>query len=155
MRNRYYSVLKSVQHFQYPQNLKRCEVFASLPTATFGYAIKVNKGTNVYLPCHFPPSSQVKANALWFKETGVGQRIQLHPGDGSTDEVERLEQLYPLDHDQTVVLREVLMEDAGSYTCESPENKKLSTVDILVEGKTQPYPPLIHVLLCYTDFCYP
>ncbi|TMS23127.1 Plasma protease C1 inhibitor [Larimichthys crocea] len=101
--------------------------------ATFGYAIKVNKGTNVYLPCHFPPSSQVKANALWFKETGVGERIQLHPGDGSTDEVERLEQLYPLDHDQTVVLREVLMEDAGSYTCESPENKKLSTVDILVE----------------------
>ncbi|NP_001290301.1 plasma protease C1 inhibitor precursor [Larimichthys crocea] len=101
--------------------------------ATFGYAIKVNKGTNVYLPCHFPPSSQVKANALWFKETRVGQRIQLHPGDGSTDEVERLEQLYPLDHDQTIVLREVLMEDAGSYTCESPENKKLSTVDILVE----------------------
>ncbi|KAG8014787.1 Plasma protease C1 inhibitor, partial [Nibea albiflora] len=102
-------------------------------TATIGYAIKVSKGSNVYLPCHFPPSSQVEANALWFKETAAGKRIQLLTGDFSTDEVDRLELLYPLDHDQTLLLREVVMEDAGSYTCESPENKKLTTVDIIVE----------------------
>ncbi|XP_041789969.1 plasma protease C1 inhibitor [Chelmon rostratus] len=101
--------------------------------ASVRYIFKVTEGSNIHLPCYFPLSSQVEANALWFKETGVGRRMRLNTGDDSTGDSEKVEQLYPLDHDQTIILRQIVMEDAGTYTCESANRQKLSTVDIVVE----------------------
>nr|AFO64913.1 C1 inhibitor [Oplegnathus fasciatus]AHA51697.1 C1 inhibitor precursor [Oplegnathus fasciatus] len=101
--------------------------------ALVGYTIKAFTGTNVHLPCHFPPSSQVTANALWFKETGVGKRTRLNAGDESTGDNARVDLLYPGDHDQTISLRDTVMEDAGIYSCESAEGQKLSTVYVIVE----------------------
>ncbi|XP_073322995.1 plasma protease C1 inhibitor [Pagrus major] len=101
--------------------------------ATIVYTIKINEGSNVHLPCHFPSSSQVTANALWYKETGVGMMTRLNFGDGSTGDDEKVEQLYPMDHDQSILLRRTAMEDAGTYYCQSAEGDKLSTVNIIVE----------------------
>lgn len=115
-------------------NLNKFEVLVSLSTASIGYTMKVLKGSAIPLPCHFPLSSQVTADALWFKETGVGKRMQLIPRDDSTGDNNRVEQLYPLDHDQTIILRDTVMEDAGIYQCESVDGKKLSTVYVIVEG---------------------
>ncbi|XP_070684079.1 plasma protease C1 inhibitor [Pempheris klunzingeri] len=100
--------------------------------ASIGYTIKVNEGSTFQLPCHFPFSSKVTANALWFKEMDVGKKTLLNTGDESTGDGERVELLYPLDHDQTVILRDAVMEDAGIYQCESAEGKKMSTVYIIV-----------------------
>ncbi|XP_034393449.1 plasma protease C1 inhibitor [Cyclopterus lumpus] len=101
--------------------------------ASFSYVIKVFEGSTAHLPCHFPPSNQVKANALWFKEAGLDKRTQLPlEGDPSADN-KRVEQLYPLDHDQTIIIRDIVMEDAGNYICQSAEEKKLSSVYIIVE----------------------
>lgn len=123
------------------------EVFVSLSTASVRYIFKVTEGSNIHLPCYFPLSSQVEANALWFKETGVGRRMRLNTGDDSTGDSEKVEQLYPLDHDQTIILRQIVMEDAGTYTCESANRQKLSTVDIVVEGR---FGNLFHILLMYS-----
>ncbi|GLD66933.1 plasma protease C1 inhibitor-like protein [Lates japonicus] len=98
--------------------------------ASIGYTIKVIKGSYVRLPCNFPPGSQVVANALWFRETDDGRRMMLNPQD---EENNKLELLYPFDHDQTLILRDTAMDDAGIYTCESTDGKKLSTVYIIVE----------------------
>ena len=108
--------------------------------ASIGYTMKVLKGSAIPLPCHFPLSSQVTADALWFKETGVGKRMQLIPRGDSTGDNNRVEQLYPLDHDQTIILRDTVMEDAGIYQCESVDGKKLSTVYVIVEVGSTPVP---------------
>nr|XP_046270185.1 plasma protease C1 inhibitor [Scatophagus argus] len=108
--------------------------------ASVGYTIRVIEGTTINLPCNFPKSSQVRANALWFKETGAGKRTQLNLGDDSTGGNERMEQLYPMDTDQAVILREVVMEDAGVYSCESAKGEKLSTVYVVVEAGPTPPP---------------
>ncbi|TDH16191.1 hypothetical protein EPR50_G00017330 [Perca flavescens] len=79
--------------------------------ASISYTIKVTEGANAHLPCYFPPSSQVKADALWFKETVPNMRTRLNPEDDNM----RLELLYPLDHDQTSIIRSTVMEDAGLY----------------------------------------
>lgn len=102
--------------------------------ALVGYAIKLKVGDEARLPCHFPPYSQVTANALWFKDLGVGKRTLLNAGDESTDDNARVELLYPGDHDQTLMLRGIVMEDAGTYSCESADGQKLSTVDLFVEA---------------------
>lgn len=109
-------------------------MFACVSTASVGYNIKAFRGNDIRLPCHFPSSGQVEANALWFKEMGVGKRTLLNPGDESTDGNEKVEQLYSLDSDQTILLRNIVMEDAGIYHCESSSGEKLSTVDLVVEG---------------------
>lgn len=118
--------------------LKSRNVFSSFSfpaTASIGYTIKAPEGSRVHLPCHFPPSSlPVRANAVWYKETGAGMRSQLTLEDDSTDENKKLELLYPLDQDQTIILRNIVMEDAGIYQCETTEGEKLSTVYIFVEG---------------------
>ncbi|KAM8772411.1 plasma protease C1 inhibitor [Acanthopagrus schlegelii] len=101
--------------------------------ATIVYTIKINVGSNVHLPCHFPPSSQVSANALWYKEMGAGMVTRLTLGDSSTGDDAKVEQLYPMDHDQSIILRHTAMEDAGTYHCQSAEGDKLSTVNIIVE----------------------
>lgn len=117
-----------------------------LSTASIGYTIKAIEGSTIHLPCHFPSSSQVSANALWFNETGVGTRTLLNLGEGSTGDNERVEQLYPLDHDQTIILRDAVIEDAGIYKCESVEGELLSTIHVIIEGRSG---NLFH-MLCYT-----
>ncbi|XP_051239618.1 plasma protease C1 inhibitor [Dicentrarchus labrax] len=108
--------------------------------ASVPYTIRVTEGSTIHLPCHFPLSSQVSANALWSKETAAGMRTRLTLGDGSTDDNEKVEQLYPMDHDQSIILRNTVMEDAGLYICESAEGQKLSTVQITVEAAPTPVP---------------
>ncbi|XP_031727364.1 plasma protease C1 inhibitor [Anarrhichthys ocellatus] len=103
------------------------------------YTIKLIEGFTPHLPCHFPPSNQVKANALWFKETG--KSTKLHLEDDPTAEHKRVEQLYPLDHDQTIIIRDIVMEDAGNYICQSAEGEKLSSVNIIVEVAPTAVPP--------------
>uniref|UniRef100_A0A4W6BR61 Serpin peptidase inhibitor, clade G (C1 inhibitor), member 1 n=1 Tax=Lates calcarifer TaxID=8187 RepID=A0A4W6BR61_LATCA len=83
-------------------------------------------GLTLKLVCVF----QVVANALWFRETDDGGRVMLNLQD---EENNKLELLYPLDHDQTLILRDTAMDDAGIYTCESTDGKKLSTIYIIVE----------------------
>uniref|UniRef100_UPI0037E857D1 plasma protease C1 inhibitor n=1 Tax=Semicossyphus pulcher TaxID=241346 RepID=UPI0037E857D1 len=115
------------------------------------YTIKITEGNSGNLPCYFPRTSQVTANALWFKETRLGQRAQLNTEDNSSDDDKRIEQLYPSDHDQTIILRDTVLTDTGKYFCES-EGKTLSTVFIFIEvaptdvpyscsGLTQPWEP--------------
>ncbi|KAM3624039.1 uncharacterized protein V6R79_018386 [Siganus canaliculatus] len=108
--------------------------------ASVGYSIKVVEGVTVHLPCHFPPSSQATANALWFKDTGVGKTIQLNLGNSSTFSDVRIEQMYPDDTDQTILIRDSVTGDAGIYSCQSVEGKKLSTVYLVVEAAPAPVP---------------
>ncbi|XP_059193608.1 plasma protease C1 inhibitor [Centropristis striata] len=98
------------------------------------YYIKVTEGSDAQLPCNFPRSSNVKANALWFKETGAEKnRTLLNPEDVPTAEDNRVELMYPSDPDQTLLIRNVVMEDAGQYLCESAEGATLSSALIIVE----------------------
>ncbi|XP_031158599.2 plasma protease C1 inhibitor [Sander lucioperca] len=96
--------------------------------ASISYTIKVTEGSIAHLPCYFPPSSQVKADALWVKETGPNMRTRLNPEDDN----KRVELLYPLDHDQTSIIRNTIMADAGLYIC-SAEGELLSSVYLIVE----------------------
>ncbi|XP_045902900.1 plasma protease C1 inhibitor [Micropterus dolomieu] len=122
------------------ENMELIRTYNITVDAVIGYTIKVNFGTNVKLPCHFPPSSQITANALWFKETDVGERTQLNLGDESTVDDNRVGLIYPFDHDQTIVLRNTVLEDAGIYNCESVDGEKLSTVYIIVDAASTPAP---------------
>ncbi len=81
---------------------------------------------------------------------GAGERKCLSTGDDSTDDNAKVELLYPNDHDQTIILRDVAMEDAGTYSCESAEGAKLSTVDIIIEGRSG---NLSYKLLCCGTVC--
>ncbi|KAK5926685.1 hypothetical protein CgunFtcFv8_022235 [Champsocephalus gunnari] len=102
--------------------------------ASFNYSIKVIKGSTAHLPCHFQPAREVKANALWFKETGLGNELLNPEGDN------RVDLLYTMDHDQTIIIRDVGMEDAGTYLCRSAEGAKLSSVNVIVEVAPTPPP---------------
>ncbi|XP_037328780.2 plasma protease C1 inhibitor [Pungitius pungitius] len=95
----------------------------------FMYTVKVFEGSTANLPCHFPPSNEVKTDAIWFKETNREKRTQLPLGDNNS----RVEQLYPLDHDQAILIRDIVEEDAGNYICQSPEGQSLSFVNVIVE----------------------
>lgn len=105
----------------------------SLSVATVDLSMKVMEGSTIQLLCHFPHSSQVTVNAQWYKESDNVRRTKLNLDESSPDG-NRVEQLYPLDHDQTILIRNVVMEDAGIYTCESPAGEKLSTIYMTVEG---------------------
>ncbi|XP_040000915.1 plasma protease C1 inhibitor [Xiphias gladius] len=121
-------------------NMEMIRMYNITVAASTGYTIKVTEGSKVHLPCHFPPGIQVVANALWFKETDVGQRTRVNPEDDSTDYFNRLELLYPLDRDQTILLQDIVMEDSGIYHCESADGEKLSTLYITVEAAPTPVP---------------
>lgn len=114
----------------------------SLLIASVGYTIKAIQGKNVHLPCHFPSTSQVNSNALWIKEANEALNTE-------DENNKKIELLYPLDHDQTILLREVALEDAGVYHCESAEKEKLSTIYLIVEGR---FGNPFYILLLY--YCY-
>lgn len=106
-----------------------------LSAASIVYDINAAQGSTIFLPCYLPQSSQILVNALWYKETGIGQKTLLHFSKEPMDELERLQQIYPLDQDQSVKFTNVLMEDSGTYRCESPEGEELSVVRVTVTGK--------------------
>lgn len=70
---------------------------------------------------------------MWFKDTDSGAQTQLNLAYDSAVEP-HVELLYPGDHDQTVIMRNLVMEDAGIYRCKSAEGAQLSTVQVLIEG---------------------
>ncbi|KAM9363704.1 plasma protease C1 inhibitor [Symphorus nematophorus] len=131
-------------------NMEIIRVYNITVAASNIYTIKASEGSTIHLPCHFPPSSQAGDNALWFKVTGVGKRTRLNLGDGSADDEVRVEQLYPGDTDQTIIIRDTIMEDAGTYNCESAEGEKLSTVFVIVEAV-----PTIAPYTCASHFTTP
>lgn len=98
------------------------------------YQIKAFTKSDVKLPCNIPSSREVSANALWFKETADG-RIKLNLEDDSADDNKKIELIFPLDHDQSIMVINAGMEDAGIYECELDDGKKLSTVNLTVEGR--------------------
>lgn len=99
----------------------------------FEFSVNVIKGSNVLIPCYYPTFGQRGANALWFKEDGSGNRIKLDTEDESAED-KRVELLYLGDPDQTIMLRKAVMEDAGLYTCESPDGEKFTTANLSVQG---------------------
>uniref|UniRef100_A0A3P9ISG9 Serpin peptidase inhibitor, clade G (C1 inhibitor), member 1 n=1 Tax=Oryzias latipes TaxID=8090 RepID=A0A3P9ISG9_ORYLA len=106
----------------------------------FEFFVKVTEGSSVHIPCYYPTSDQSKPNALWFKEEESGKRTKLNTEDES-NEKKKVELLYPGDPDQTIILREAAMEDAGLYTCESHNGGKLTTAYLSVEVRPTA-PPL-------------
>lgn len=97
------------------------------------YTIHAIEGLNAHLPCHFQPSTQVKKNAMWFKDVDRDETTRLDQQEGSVGYADRLSLLYPLDQDQTVILRDIVLGDTGIYHCESADGKKLSTVYLTVK----------------------
>ncbi|KAL3996467.1 synaptotagmin-9 [Sarotherodon galilaeus] len=117
------------------------------------YQMKVFTKSDVKLPCNIPSSREVSANALWFKETANG-RIKLNLEDDAADDNKKIQLIFPLDHDQSIMLINAGMEDAGIYECELDDGKKLSSVNLTVEvlapatalphicqGSTSPWEP--------------
>lgn len=105
-----------------------------LVTESIVYEITAATGSTIQLPCSFPPSTQVLANAEWFKEMGADGRIRLNTEGDSTDEEEKVKLLYPLDEDQTIIVRNLIIQDAGIYKCESAAGQILSTVHVMIKG---------------------
>ncbi|KAM7419255.1 hypothetical protein PAMA_016390 [Pampus argenteus] len=120
-------------------NVELKRAYSITVDVSIDYKMNVHEGSTAYLPCHFSTSSQVKDNALWFKETDRGKR-RLNQEESFIDDSMRVELLYPLDHDQTIIIRKTVMEDAGLYHCESAEGKRLSSVYIIVEAPPTPVP---------------
>ncbi|KAK2817044.1 hypothetical protein Q5P01_025235 [Channa striata] len=117
-------------------NWELINIYNITVVASIGYTVKVFEGSDVNLPCYFPSTSQVSNNALWFKETTTG-KSKLNLED---DNNKKMQLLYPLDHDQRIVLRETVMEDSGLYHCELENGQKLSTVYLIVEVRPTPEP---------------
>lgn len=63
-------------------------------------------------------------------------RTLLNFEESTTGDDGRVEQLYPMDHDQTIIVRDAVMKDAGIYNCDSVEGEQLSTVRVIVEGRS-------------------
>ncbi|XP_047434903.1 plasma protease C1 inhibitor [Mugil cephalus] len=127
-------------------NMELVRVYNITVDAPIAYAIKVTEGTSIRLPCYLQPSTQAEANALWFRVTGAGGKTQLSLEEDSAEDFQRMEQLYPNDPDQTIIIRNVGMKDTGTYQCESTAGEKLSTVDIIVVS-----PPTSPPFTCSTD----
>uniref|UniRef100_A0A8C6TZ50 Serpin peptidase inhibitor, clade G (C1 inhibitor), member 1 n=1 Tax=Neogobius melanostomus TaxID=47308 RepID=A0A8C6TZ50_9GOBI len=107
--------------------------------ALITYTLVVGDGTDARLPCNFLSEYEVKANALWFKETASNKKKAMLTSADKNEEV-RAKLLYPNDHDQTMSLREVTTDDEGLYHCESPEGVLLSTVRLIVNLAPIPTP---------------
>lgn len=104
-------------------------------TASLPYSMTLHVGSTTRIPCYVPPSSPVEANAAWYHEDEGGRRTKLPLEDAAEDA--RIELLYPLDQDQSVIIRDAALEDAGIYHCELPEGRRLSTVYLnVVVGPT-------------------
>lgn len=106
-----------------------------LSAASIIYNINAAQGSAIYLPCYFPHSSHILAKARWYKEMGDGEKILLNVGEDSLDELEHVQQIYPLEEDQSLKFTNVLMENSGTYRCESPKGEELSIVRVTVKGK--------------------
>lgn len=104
-----------------------------LPGDSRHSTIKTSVGSDVQLPCHFPSSISPSVNALWFKETGDGQRNELSFEDDSGHD-EKLTLLYPEDSDQTISVKRANSRDSGVYSCESIHGERLHTIHLIVEG---------------------
>ncbi|CAJ1052257.1 plasma protease C1 inhibitor [Xyrichtys novacula] len=97
------------------------------------FTMKIMEGQSGHLPCFFPPFSRVSANAVWVKKT-ENQETELNLEDRSSDGDMRIEQLYPFDQDQTIILRNAVVTDTGIYKCVSAEGETLSTVYTFIEA---------------------
>lgn len=118
------------------------------------YTMVVGERASARLPCNFFPEYEVKANALWFKESSSNKRkAMLTSADGTLGEDGKAELLYPLDHDQTMTLREVTMDDQGLYHCDSPEGVKLSLVRLIVKSAPAPPPHSCHGFTAPWEAC--
>ncbi|KAM4594628.1 plasma protease C1 inhibitor [Fundulus diaphanus] len=104
----------------------------SLKVESFHTTVKVLEGSNVLLPCYLPSSSGVISNAWWFKETGAGKRTRLNTEDVTS--AEKIELLSPNEQDQTIMMKEVAIGDAGVYVCESVTGEKLNSLHLEVEA---------------------
>lgn len=102
---------------------------------SLAFDIKAAIGSTIYLPCNFPHPGQVMTNAVWYKETGSGL-VALDFGDESTGEMQRRQQLYLLDYDQSLIFRNVMTEDSGTYHCKTVEGDQLSTVRVSITGRS-------------------
>ncbi|KAM4604180.1 plasma protease C1 inhibitor [Polymixia lowei] len=102
--------------------------------ASTGYTLKVQQGSTINLPCNRPSSNHDEAYALWFKQVAGGKRIQQSPVE-VTKAGERLEWLYtdPSDSDQTITLKDSVIEDAGIYYCESATGERFNTINLIVD----------------------
>lgn len=100
------------------------------------YNIRGFAGMTIHLPCQLPSSTPFQANAVWVKETVNGTRTLLGVSDDSSGADPHVELLYPGDQDQTLIVRNLVNEDAGIYRCDSAAGHKLSTVQVRVEGRS-------------------
>lgn len=121
-------------------NVEMRRTYNVIIEASNSYTMVVGEGTNARLPCNFLSEYRVQTNALWFKEIASHEKkALLTSDDGTLGGDGKAELLYPLDHDQTMTLREVTMDDQGLYHCDSPEGVTLSTVElIIIAGPTRP-----------------
>lgn len=101
-----------------------------LSVASFVYEINAVQGATINLLCNIPQSSQKVAQALWYKESGDGQRTRFK--EEASGEMEQMQQL---NYDESVKITNAVIEDSGTYHCESPEGEKLSTVRVTVQGR--------------------
>lgn len=109
------------------------------------YTVVVGEGTTARLPCNFLPGYEVKANALWSKESSSNERkAVLTSPDGTLSEDGKAALLYPLDQDQTMALIDVTMDDQALYHCDSPEGLELSKIQVIVKSAPAPQPHSCH-----------
>ncbi|XP_061601050.1 plasma protease C1 inhibitor [Cololabis saira] len=115
-------------------NEEMIKIYDLVVDGSLRYTITVAEGSDVTLPCFFPPSQRITTNALWFKETGDGKKTRLNLEDDSIHE-KKVELLYGLDPEQTIILRRGAAEDAGVYICESAGGERLSTLNLVFEAR--------------------
>ncbi|XP_015248921.1 PREDICTED: factor XIIa inhibitor-like [Cyprinodon variegatus] len=105
----------------------------SLTVESLLTTVKIQENSDVLLPCYLPPSSGVISNALWFKESSVGKRKRLQTEEESGTQ-EKIELISPNELDQTIMVRNIKMEDAGLYICESADGQRLISIQLEVEA---------------------
>ncbi|XP_055079616.1 plasma protease C1 inhibitor [Periophthalmus magnuspinnatus] len=116
------------------QNFEMRRTYSVIVKGFISYIMLVAEGTNARLPCNYGSDHQVKGNALWFKEMANNKIKMLTHADHTMSEDGKAGLLYPMDHDQTMSLRDVTMEDQGLYHCDSPDGARLSTVELIVKS---------------------
>ncbi|KAG7241262.1 hypothetical protein INR49_025780 [Caranx melampygus] len=114
-------------------NTETIRTYSIVVVDSLELTVKVNQGSDVHLPCSLPSSSEITANALWYKKTDTGIGRMPVTLEDDTADAQRINLLYPLDQDQTILIKEAVTEDSGTYYCETPDGKRLSTIQIIVE----------------------